>query len=208
MASRESATPGLFDLGEHRAKAKPVATVRPACYARVALNRPVQREFTYAVSEGLVARAAVGARVAVPFGARRSVGVIVELERETEVPAERLKHVFSVLDDEPVVGAELLGLTRWIADRYACSWGEALAAVLPAPLKREGARRRVPRARARTGLGEVELETLREKHPEQHRLLRTLLEVGEWTLLRDLLRTLRLSESPAKSLRKRGWVEI
>jgi len=206
MASRQSATPSLFDLAAEGAVV-PTAP-RAGCFARVALNRPVPREFTYAVSEGLVPRAAVGARVAVPFGARRSVGVIVELERETEIPAARLKDVYSVLDDEPVVGAELLGLTRWIAERYACSWGEALAAVLPAPLKREGARRRVPRVRAKPGIGAIELAELRERHPEQHRLLRTLLEIGEATLLRDLLRTLRLSESPAKSLRKRGWVEI
>ncbi len=174
----------------------------------MALNRPVPREFTYAVSASLVARAAVGSRVAVPFGPRRSIGVIVELERETEVPAARLKDVFAVLDDEPVVGSELLGLTRWIAERYACSWGEALAAVLPAPLKRESARRKVPRARVKPGIGTAELETLRARYPEQHRLLRTLLELGEWALLREILRSLRLSESPAKSLRKRGWVEI
>ncbi|NOT29574.1 MAG: primosomal protein N', partial [Planctomycetes bacterium] len=195
----------LFDL----APLEVAAPRAPAgCYARVALNRPVQREFTYALPAGLAPRAAVGGRVAVPFGARRSIGVIVELERETDVPAARLKDVLAVLDDEPVVGSELLGLTRWIAERYACSWGEALAAVLPATLKREGVRRRVPRIRAKPGIGALELEELRARHPEQHRLLRTLVELGGYSPLRELLRSLKLSESPAMSLRKRGWVEI
>ncbi|MSR63562.1 MAG: primosomal protein N' [Planctomycetes bacterium] len=200
-------TPTLFDLEPLPAAAAPPVR-RTGCFARVALNRPVPREFTYAVSPGLLAHAVPGARVAVPFGNRRSVGVIVELEHETEIPAARLKDVLDVLDDEPVVEGELLGLTRWIALRYACSWGEALAAVLPAPLKREGQRRKVPRIRAKAGLGAAELEELRAKHPEQLRLLRTLLELGGSMLLRDLLRNLRLSESPARSLRKRGWVEI
>ena len=43
----------------------------------------------------------------------------------------------------PVFDAHLLDLTRWMADDHACSWGEALAAVLPAALKREGGRRTV-----------------------------------------------------------------
>jgi primosomal protein N' (replication factor Y) len=202
----KSSPPGLFDVD--LPALHPPAPARPGCYARVALNRPVRREFTYAVTGGLGARASVGARVAVSFGARRSIGVIVELERETEVPAVRLKEVLAVLDDEPVVGAELLDLARWIAQRYACSWGEALAAMLPAPLKREGARRRVPRIRVRSGIGVAEMESLLPRHPEQHRLLRTLLELGGVSLLRELLRSLRLSESPARTLRKRGWVEI
>ncbi len=205
MAHVKDTSPTLFDLGPPELAAPRAG---PGCYARVALNRPVQCEFTYSVPPGLVARAAVGGRVAVPFGARREVGVIVELERETDVPAARLKNVLAVLDDEPVVESELLGLTHWIARRYACSWGEALAAVLPAPLKREGGRRRVPRIRVAPGIGAAELEELRARHPEQHRLLRTLLEVGGTSLLRELLRSLRLSESPAKSLQKRGWVAL
>jgi primosomal protein N' (replication factor Y) len=204
MARVRSSTPTLFDLEPPA----PAPVVRPGSFARVALNRPVPREFTYAVPAVLQARAQLGARVAVVFAGRRSVGVIVELEHETELPAARVNDVLAVLDDDPVVGPELLALTRWIARRYACSWGEALAAVLPAPLKREGGRRKLPRIRVRSGVGTAELEMLREKHPEQLRLLRSLLELGGEALLRDLLRSLKLSESPAKTLRRRGWVEI
>src|SRR5262245_56562943 len=212
VAEREAAvegevrsTPTLFEV-EAPVRPRPAGTpAPPGFYARVALNRPVPREFTYRLAGALAARASVGARVAVPFANRRSVGVVVELERATEVPLGRMKDVLAVLDDQPVVGPELLGLTRWIATRYACSWGEALAAVLPAPLKRESARRRVPRIRVRPGVGAVELESIAAKHGEQHRLLRTLLEVGGEARLRDLLRPLPLSESPARSLRQRGW---
>ena len=200
---KKSLTPSLF--GEP----PPEAPVRRAgTFVRVALNRPVPREFTYSVTGSLVARAQVGARVAVQFAARRDVGVIVAREQETDVPPERTKEVLAVLDEAPVVGAELLGLTRWIATRYACAWGEALAAVLPAPLKREKGRRKLPRIAARAGVGPAEIEPLREKQPEQFRLLRTLLELGSPILLRDLLRQLQLSESPAKTLRKHDLVVI
>jgi len=206
MGSRKPSTPGLFDLEQESVPQAPARHL--GRFVRVALNRPVRREFSYLLPEGLAPGTRVGMRVAVPLGTRRLVGVVVAIEDESEIPPARLKRVLAVLDEEPVVGAELLGLTRWIAERYACSLGEALAAVLPAPLKRERARRKVPRISLCPGVGAEELESLRERHPEQHRLLRTLMELGEPALLRDLLRGLRLSESPARTLRKRGWVEL
>jgi len=200
--------PSLFELEEPPSGRAPDPRPRPGLFARVALNRPLRREFTYVVPAHLTDRASLGARVAVSFGARRSLGVIVGLERESDVPPGRLKELLLVLDDVPVVSGELLGLTRWIAERYACAWGEALAAVLPAPLKSERTRRKLPCIHAVPGIGREELDLLRQRHPEQHRLLRTLLELDGPALLRDLLRGLKLSESPAQSLRKRGWVRI
>jgi len=205
MGVKRSLTPSLF--GEPPPEPPPPPVRRAGLFVRVALNRPVPREFTYSVPADLAERARLGARVAVQFAHRREVGVIVAREDVSEVPGA-LKDVLAVLDDAPVVGEELLGLTQWIARRYACAWGEALAAVLPAPLKREQGRRKLPRIAARAGLGPTELEPLRAKHPEQFRLLRTLLELGTPILLRDLLRQLQLSESPAKTLRKNGLVVI
>ena len=196
-------TPSLFDLGEEE---RPVQPARHRHFVQVALDRPPMREFTYAVPERLVPRATEGARVAVPFGPRRAVGVIVGVERTSALPPERVRAVLDVLDEQPVVGPELLGLARWIGERYACSWGEALAAALPPPLKREHQRRKVARVRARENVGRAELAALEERFPEQHRLLRTLLEIGAPITLRDVLRRLKLSDSPAKTLARRGWV--
>ncbi|NOT29492.1 MAG: hypothetical protein HOP15_03480, partial [Planctomycetes bacterium] len=50
MARSKDSAPTLFDL----APLEVAAPRAPAgCYARVALNRPVQREFTYALPAGL-----------------------------------------------------------------------------------------------------------------------------------------------------------
>src|SRR5690606_25081684 len=69
-------------------------------------------------------------RVRVPFGPRRLIGVVVATARDNE-PDARLKPIEAVLDDRPALTDELLRLTRWIADYYVCSWGEALRAALP-----------------------------------------------------------------------------
>ena len=177
-------------------------------FADVALNRPLRREFTYAVPEDLRGRVAPGRRVVVPLGRRREVGVVVALAGECELAAKRVRAVAQVLDEEPIVGADLLELTRWMAGYYACSWGEALAAALPAALKREGGRRRVLTVRAREGVGEDELAELEDRFPKQHRLLRTLIGVGEPIELRSLTRRLNVSDAPARTLERRGWVTI
>jgi primosomal protein N' (replication factor Y) len=43
-----------------------------------------------------------------------------------------IKDVIDVLDDIPVCTPDLLDLTKWIAEYYVCSWGEALKSALPA----------------------------------------------------------------------------
>ena len=215
--------PTLFDLGE---TASPKDAAGAGLYVQVALDLPVLREFTYAVPEAMWDRVAPGARVAVPFGRGRAgagggarkrggargggreVGVVVGLATESELPAARLRTILDVLDEEPVVGEELLELTRWIADEYACSWGEALAAVLPAPLKREGGTRKLQVVRAAPDIGSVELETLESRAPQQHRALRTLLGIEGTIEVRDLLRQLNLSRSPLEALARQGLVRI
>ncbi len=192
-----------------RPSAAPAAAqpVRGA-FAEVALDRPLRCEFTYRVPPALEALARPGARVVVPFGPRREVGVIVGRSGEARLDPRRTRDVERVLDAEPVVDAALLELTRWMAARYACSWGEALAALLPAAMKRESARRVVLSIRAVQGIGAAELRELEERFEKQHRLLRTLVELGEPIELRELLGRLNLSDAPARSLERRGWVTI
>ena len=53
-----------------------------------------------------------------------------------------------------------------------------------------------------------ELDEIAERFPKQHRLLRTLIEAEGPVELRDCLRRLNLSDSPAQSLARRGWIRI
>lgn len=201
--------PGWTDAGglfPEEPQAHP--TAEPELYASVAINRPVRCEFTYRVPPDLAAALQPGMRVVVPFGRRTEVAVVVGTSDSVDLPPARLKCVTEVLDQEPLVTAELLELTRWMAAYYACSWGEALAAVLPAALKRGRSRKRVLRIRVVEGIGPDQVESLRESQAKQHRLLRTLLELGVPVELSDLCRRLGLSDSPARSLARRGWVAI
>jgi primosomal protein N' (replication factor Y) (superfamily II helicase) len=119
-----------------------------ACIARVeplTTARAVRGPFDYLLPEGF-AGAGVGSLLAVPFGGREVLGVVVELCESTDVPADKLAEPRAVV--EPAVPAELVALARWIADEYCSTPARALQLVL-AP----GAGRGVaPRVRARTPL--------------------------------------------------------
>ncbi|MCH2104466.1 MAG: primosomal protein N' [Planctomycetes bacterium] len=199
-----SQTGSLFPIDEEAPKCEPLSGE----FAHIALNRPLDCEFTYEVPSELSESALPGARVAVQFGPKREVGVVVGRDTTCDLPAGKVRPLKAVLDERPLLSAELLSLTRWMADRYACSWGEALSAVLPAGLKRERSRRVIRMIRAGQPASPEVLKELAQKSEKQHRLLRTLMEIGGAVELRELTRRLNLSDAPAQTLAKKGLVVI
>jgi primosomal protein N' (replication factor Y) len=102
--------------------------------AEVVLNVPLRRGFDYRVPPAEVERARTGMRAVVPFGSRTLTGVVVGLKERSELPDHRLKTLLRLPDAEPLIPADLLRFTRWVADYYVCGWGEVLNAALPCGL--------------------------------------------------------------------------
>jgi primosomal protein N' (replication factor Y) len=194
---------GVGSLFPEEACADPGGT-----FAQVAIARPVAGPFTYRIPAPLLSRARVGVRVRVPFGSRSEIGFVVATTDSTDVPYSKQRSLVEVLDDSPVLGEELLELGRWMASYYACSQGEALGAMLPASLRhgRDSRTRRM--VAAAPGVGEVELRELVGPQEKQHRLLRTLVDLGSSIEERELLRRVNLSTSPLRTLERRGWVRV
>ncbi len=136
----------------------------------VVLPIPLDQAYTYRLPDTLAAEAQVGCRVLVPLRNRRLTGVIVEEGPPEDTLDFAVKDVLDVLDDVPVCTEELLDLTKWIAEYYVCSWGEALKAALPAGLTVE-TQRRLHRTDAAPGewpeheVGRLVLEDL-DEHPD------------------------------------------
>jgi primosomal protein N' (replication factor Y) (superfamily II helicase) len=103
-------------------------------FAEVAVPVYVRQTFTYRLPGDLSARASVGARVTVPFGKKTITGFIVGVHKELadEVDEGSIKDIEELVDIAPVITAEILELTKWIADYYFAPWGEAIRAALPA----------------------------------------------------------------------------
>lgn len=99
-------------------------------FASVALPVPLRREFTYRVSASLAVRISLGSRVRVPFGKRKLTGTVVEWPSEPPPPSVVIKSILE-LAAQPAVTAQVLELTRFVADYYLSSWGEAIETALP-----------------------------------------------------------------------------
>ena len=106
----------------------------------VALPVPLPQLFDYLPPEHGEAR--VGARVVVPFGRRRQVGIVVAIDGEAAVDAGRLKRALSLPDDDALLDRELMQTLAWAADYWLAAPGEAYATALPLALR--GSRPRPP----------------------------------------------------------------
>jgi len=105
---------------------------------RVALDTPLRRLFDYLPPAERRHDPRIGARVRVPFGRQRLVGVIHSFAAGSELPREKLKPVLEVIDSEPVFDERVLGLLEFAAQYYHHPIGEVFASALPR-LAREGA---------------------------------------------------------------------
>jgi primosomal protein N' (replication factor Y) len=97
-------------------------------YCDVALPVPLDRAFTYELGE---LEAEVGARVMVPFGGQRLVGVVVGLHDVTPGDEVEVKRVQQVMDEAALLPDELMELGKWIAAYYCAPLGEVLRGMMP-----------------------------------------------------------------------------
>jgi len=107
--------------------------VRATRVLRVALDVPVAKLFDYLIDDATPA--GPGDRVAVPFGARERVGVVVEVADASTVAASRLKPVTRVLADAPTLSADWLEQMRFLSSYYQRPLGETVAGALPPRLR-------------------------------------------------------------------------
>jgi len=95
--------------------------------AEVAFDLPLNRTYTYRWSGDLVP----GVRVKAPFGKRQMEGVVVSVSPLEENPPVTLKFLDKVVDKEGILGPYSLDLAKWIGEFTLCTWGSALAAMVP-----------------------------------------------------------------------------
>ncbi len=178
-------------------------------FARIALDTPVRREFSYHVPESCEPLLP-GCRVRVPFGRREGLGVVVAVDDSppADVPPDRIRSLNGVLDSEPLLTPALLRLAHSIADTTYCSWGQALAAMLPAALRRDRPRRTIPVAELVAMPPEDELQELEQKFPKQAKALAYLQQAGGPMELREFRNRTGLTRSPLDTLSRKGLVKF
>ncbi len=143
---------------------------------RIALDTPLRRLFDYLPADAEASLPSPGARVRVPFGRQRLVGVVHSLAEDSEVPREKLRPILETIDREPVFDARVLELCEWAATYYHHSLGEVISAALP-KLAREGSSSRALTERwfaTEAGIAALDDKTL-ARAPRQRELLQRLI---------------------------------
>ena len=196
----------------------PRDAAEPPRYARVAVALPVDRALHYRIPDRLLGRVHVGSRVRATLSGRPVAGTVVGLDAAPDVT--RVVELADVVEPSARIGADLIALSRWVADRYGASLGETLESVLPLPLRHGRGLRQIvvvrlaaARAAAAGGgaapgpaAGAAEVAALEARFPKQARALRILTDAGGEMREIDLLRRAQVGPSPLLSLARRGRI--
>ena len=179
-------------------------------YAEVAVPLHVFQTFTYGLAPELSAHAEVGARITVPLGRKLVTGYIVALHNTLpeNLAGVDLKDAHDLVDTEPVCTPEILELSRWVADYYACPLGEVIKAALPpgmTPSSKLGPSFVKPKLRRFVRLNETVDE---QKLTEIQQRVVAALEQGGPMSLQSLLAAAGVGASTVSSLQKKGRVDI
>ena len=99
--------------------------------AHVALPVPLHQLYDYQ----LTMPAQIGMRVKVPFGYRDAIGIIVNIDKHTDVDISHLKSIKSIVDESPIFNDSIWQLLNWAASYYHYPIGEVLFHALPILLR-------------------------------------------------------------------------
>jgi primosomal protein N' (replication factor Y) len=102
---------------------------------KVAVPCPLYKTFDYSLPAPGNQFIAPGIRVRVPFGRQKLIGIIIEETLTSDVPANKLKPVISVLDEHNLLSSDILKLLLWAARYYVHPLGEVVQTALPVFLR-------------------------------------------------------------------------
>lgn len=113
-------------------------TKKTPLIAQVAVEKTAyhfDRLFDYIVPQSFADKVAVGSRVLVPFakGNRARQGFVLQLDTAEE--ETQLKEISCVLDEHPILTAELAQLAFFIREHCFCTYYDAVKAMLPAGIQ-------------------------------------------------------------------------
>ncbi len=100
-------------------------------YIDVILPIPLEKLFTYSITEAESHFLKVGMRVAVPFGKTKIYTAIVVNIHKTKPLLYEAKEIHQILDETPIVLEQQLKFWTWISSYYMCTLGDVMRAALP-----------------------------------------------------------------------------
>ena len=145
---------------------------------KVAVNVPLSRQFDY-LPPAAGPCPEPGARVLVPFGRRREVGLVLAHAASSDLDKGQIRRSQSTIDATALLLDDDLWLIRFTSDYYHHPIGEVVAAALPALLRQGKALHPSATLHGITDTGEAaDVEKMASRAPRQAELLTLLADAG------------------------------
>lgn len=100
-------------------------------FINVILPIPLEKSFTYAITQAEAEFLKPGMRVSVPFGKSKIYTGLVESIHQEAPQVYEAKEIHQILDEAPLVTQIQLKHWQWISKYYMCALGEVMRAALP-----------------------------------------------------------------------------
>ena len=105
-------------------------------YARIAVDRYVDKVFDYLVQPDAVDLIKPGMRALIDFRGKKIYGLIVDISSRSDVPETKVKPLLSLDADLLFLDKPTLDLARWIADYYCAPLGMVLRNIVPSEIRK------------------------------------------------------------------------
>ncbi|QNK32599.1 primosomal protein N' [Serratia sp. JUb9] len=170
----------------------------------VALPVPLTRTFDYLLPQGL--QPVVGARVCVPWGKQRAIGIVTGCSESSELPLEKLKPIDSIIDGDSLFPAGMWRILRWASDYYHYPLGEVLFHALPTLLRQGKPAETTPLWQwFATETGRATPPENLKRAPKQQQALAALLQRPVY---RHQVSELDLTDNALQALRAKGLADL
>ncbi|MDZ7276884.1 primosomal protein N' [Pantoea eucrina] len=172
---------------------------------QVALPVPLPRVFDYLLPAD-AAQPVAGARVSVPFGKRKMLGIVTAVQPTSDLPLTQLKEIEAVLDDRSLFSPALWRILHWAAHYYHSPLGEVLSHALPVLLRQGKPAQDAPLWQwvINDAGREVAIESLK-RAPKQQQALAAL---RQRPLYRHQVAEHDLTDAALQALREKGLCDL
>jgi len=173
-------------------------------FVQVAIPTPLHQLFDYRWKSELPV--IPGTRVKVPFGRRNVVGVVVQGLVESSYPANKLRAVTDVLEEQPLLPEDVMSLLLWASRYYHHPIGDVLATALPVHL-RQGKPSMLAMREIFSLTASADSEAIAKKAVVQQRIFAALKEAGEPLDASTLAAVSPRWRTAIKALSERGFID-
>lgn len=168
----------------------------------------IDKIFDYEIPFLLMADIQLGMRVLVPFGFRNTIieGYVVGFADGTDVPVSKIKMIVSLMDKYPVFSQEMIELAWWMKEKYYTTLTQCLQTIMPSGININNEVKIFSLKISGDALVD-EMERLKKSKSRHAQLQVVELLQQENCTAAGIKKKLKISDSPIKTLLKRGVIE-